>query len=432
MGMGFGFDVGLKDMQSKLTKRFRTMNSAKSDVEIRSVSTHKYKLIHLCGRGAFSEVHVGKKGALSPFKYAVKICSFFKDDEDDDESEKRSITSEKEDKRLRPPLSSSTKKPRPMSFEKCLSEIQILRRVQTKSDKYIVHLFDSFVYEKTVWIVMELLACSLRELLELQNEMLVTEITVSESAVYMHDMLLALKHLKRHRVIHRDVKPTNIVLSNIGRIKLIDFGISTIVPPGQTSRVVTSRIGTEEYMTSELSIKGATYDYTVDLWALGVTLFNICNRGNNIYGWDNGRFKDEYSEAYQVSFGHYLETAFGLRVVTQDLRTYPPNTALQQHHGIRKIVQKCLVPLPKNGAVKFPITRGVAEQRVTWEEFFQWAEGYVGGMSELSRRQVFMKHVRLVKELRVKRQLRIREFDWREHYRLNREIRLEARPYHRA
>ena len=401
LGIGLGFEVGMKDMQAKFTKQFRTMKSARNGPSIRSVSTPKYKLVQLLGSGAFSEVYSGKKGLLNPYKYAIKICTL---------EEEGTEASENEDPSLRSPLSTESRSPRAVSLEDCLYEIRIMREVQTKTDKFVVHLFDCFQLQNTVWIVMEILESSLRELLALQKDEDDAEIPVQHAAIYIHEVLLALKHLKEHRVIHRDIKPENIVISNTGRIKIIDFGISTIVPPRQDHCIVTSRIGTKQYMASELLIKGAAYDFSVDLWALGITLVNICNRGKNPYTYKGG-FNNDHWEMYQISFERYLNVAFGYYVITQELREATGfQHLMRHHHGIRRIVQKCVVPLPKEGTVEFPITREVKEKRVTWEEFYEWSRGYVGKLSELTKRQVIMKHMRLVKELRVRRKKRIEEF----------------------
>lgn len=90
--------------------------------------------------------------------------------------------------------------------------------------------------------------------------------------------VLALKHLYEHRIIHRDIKPNNIVMDEFGYCKLVDFGIAKRLPSG-TSRTY-SLCGSPKYMAPELvtlAFKGSGNPYTnaVDWWAFGVSLFEL-------------------------------------------------------------------------------------------------------------------------------------------------------------
>ena len=72
-------------------------------------------------------------------------------------------------------------------------------------------------------------------------------------------------------MIHRDLKPENMMVMPNGYPKLIDFGTAKIV----TDRTYTI-IGTPHYMAPEV-ILGKSYDFSVDLWSLGIMLYEfIC------------------------------------------------------------------------------------------------------------------------------------------------------------
>lgn len=137
---------------------------------------------------------------------------------------------------------------------------------------------------------------------------------VKELAV---DILSALKGLHEHKIVHRDVKPENIVRHN-DAWKLIDFGVAK-----QREAPVTP-CGTPYYMAPEIG--GFTrYTSTVDVWSLGVVLFKAVNgtypfeansaaelnakRHSFINGYLTLKFKPQVSHACQKFILHLLQSA---------------------------------------------------------------------------------------------------------------------------
>merc|ERR1719453_3036483 len=90
------------------------------------------------------------------------------------------------------------------------------------------------------------------------------------------EILLALEHLHRIRVIFRDVKPENIVFDSKGRSKITDFGLAKKLGP--TEEAATA-CGTEGYAAPELITRSGPYSYAVDLFSLGVLLYVILSGG---------------------------------------------------------------------------------------------------------------------------------------------------------
>merc|ERR1719343_128585 len=90
----------------------------------------------------------------------------------------------------------------------------------------------------------------------------------------MKQIFCATEYLHRRNVIHRDLKPANLLYSSrepIGKsvLKIIDFGLSIEVDPGQALR---AEKGTPFYMSPQV-LKGMAYDSSADLWSCGVILY---------------------------------------------------------------------------------------------------------------------------------------------------------------
>jgi eukaryotic-like serine/threonine-protein kinase len=91
----------------------------------------------------------------------------------------------------------------------------------------------------------------------------------------MADVSAALDFSHRHGIIHRDVKPANVMITRTGAVKVMDFGIARAVHDGQAAVTQTAAvIGTAQYLSPEQA-RGETVDARSDVYAAGCVLFEL-------------------------------------------------------------------------------------------------------------------------------------------------------------
>ena len=143
-------------------------------------------------------------------------------------------------------------------------EIDILRVLKHPN---IIAMRDAFETEHEFCVVMEYAQGELFEVLE--DDRTLPELEVKAIA---RQLVSALHYLHTNRVIHRDMKPQNVLIGANKVVKLCDFGFARSIR--SQSMVMTSIKGTPLYMAPEL-VQEQPYNHTVDLWSLGVILYEL-------------------------------------------------------------------------------------------------------------------------------------------------------------
>lgn len=162
-------------------------------------------------------------------------------------------------------------------FTQILMELEVLHKCNSP---FIVDFYGAFFVEGAVYMCIEYMeGGSLDKIYEkdmgIHNESYLAYITES--------VIRGLKELKdEHNIIHRDVKPTNILVNSNGKVKLCDFGVSGNL----VASLAKTNIGCQSYMAPEriktLNPDDNTYSIQSDIWSLGLTILEIA-KGNYPY-----------------------------------------------------------------------------------------------------------------------------------------------------
>jgi serine/threonine-protein kinase len=132
----------------------------------------------------------------------------------------------------------------------------------------IVSIYDRGEAEGTYYIAMEYLdGRSLKELIVARGPA-----PVHIAIDYARQILAAIRFAHRHGIVHRDIKPHNVLVDAEGRLKVTDFGIARAGTSQMTE--AGSIIGTAQYLSPEQA-KGAPVDQTSDLYSVGVVLYEL-------------------------------------------------------------------------------------------------------------------------------------------------------------
>ncbi|KGL90897.1 Serine/threonine-protein kinase 10, partial [Charadrius vociferus] len=156
-------------------------------------------------------------------------------------------------------------------LEDYMVEIEILA---TCDHRHIVKLLGAFYWDGKLWIMIEFCPGGAVDATMLELDRGLTEPQIQ---VICRQMLEALHYLHSKRIIHRDLKAGNVLLTQDGDIKLADFGVSA--KNMKTLQKRDSFIGTPYWMAPEVvmceTMKDTPYDYKADIWSLGITLIEM-------------------------------------------------------------------------------------------------------------------------------------------------------------
>ncbi|MCH4890263.1 Stk1 family PASTA domain-containing Ser/Thr kinase [Acidaminobacter sp. JC074] len=141
------------------------------------------------------------------------------------------------------------------------------------SHQNIVNIYDVGIHEEYPYIVMEFIdGITLKEYIAKYEGFLTNE----EIANFSKQIAMGLEHAHSNQIIHRDIKPHNIMVSKDGTLKVADFGIASAIT--ETTRSYSSEaIGSVRYSSPEQA-RGRNVDERTDLYSLGVLMYEMATR----------------------------------------------------------------------------------------------------------------------------------------------------------
>ena len=153
--------------------------------------------------------------------------------------------------------------------ERFLREARTLAKLR---HPFIVTVFDVCKSEDLYCLVMEYVeGVSLRQMLAAGS------VTQRDALDFVQQMTDALQHAHETGVVHRDIKPENVLVDSLGRLRLVDFGLATLLGPDlQTHRPDDDRVvGTLRYMAPEQMTMPQAVDHRADIYSTGVVFYEM-------------------------------------------------------------------------------------------------------------------------------------------------------------
>ncbi|CAL8347495.1 unnamed protein product [Arctogadus glacialis] len=218
------------------------------------VQLNQYKLQSEIGKGSYGVVKLAYNEDAEKF-YAMKVVS------------KKKMLKQCGFLRRPPPQGSGSKPQEPL--QRVYQEIAILKKLDHHNIVKLVEVLDD-PGEDNLHMAFELMTKG--AVMDVPTK---TPFTEEQARFYFRDVLLGMEYLHYQKIIHRDIKPTNLLLGEDGHVKIADFGVSNVFE-GSDARL-SSMAGTPAFMAPEMMAEleqGAGFSgKALDVWAMGVTLY---------------------------------------------------------------------------------------------------------------------------------------------------------------
>jgi eukaryotic-like serine/threonine-protein kinase len=157
----------------------------------------------------------------------------------------------------------------PVALRRFLQEAQVMART---SHPNLVQVHDMELQGNVNYLVLEFIKG--RSLRDWMNQ---AQIPPPQVFAVMHGILQALDYAHRHQIVHRDMKPENVLISDEGQVKVADFGIARLLDDtgiGGTATKTGTTVGTPQYMSPE-QVSSSKVDGRSDLYSTGIVFYEL-------------------------------------------------------------------------------------------------------------------------------------------------------------
>lgn len=150
-----------------------------------------------------------------------------------------------------------------------IREISLLKELKHPN---VVCLLDVVLADKKLYLVFEFLTQDLKKYLDSSKDLLPPGLVKS----YLWQLLQGITYCHTHRILHRDLKPQNLLIDSEGSIKLADFGLARAF--GLPVRTYTHEVVTLWYRAPEILLGTKFYSTSVDVWSIGCIFAEMVTR----------------------------------------------------------------------------------------------------------------------------------------------------------
>lgn len=164
-------------------------------------------------------------------------------------------------------------------------EIQFLKRLH---HRHVIKLLDVHVNEEKqkMYLIMEYCVCELQELLESTKD---KKFPICQAHNYFSQLIDGLEYLHGQGIVHKDIKPSNLLLTTDETLRITDLGVAEKLDMFAVDDTCRTSQGSPAFQPPEIANGLETFiGFKVDVWASGVTLYNMATglypfEGDNIY-----------------------------------------------------------------------------------------------------------------------------------------------------